>query len=152
MSARPYPEGIDCVWLASDREGHVGAFITAGAGPIPTEALSSVSMPVEEIEGRLCRLPSVSPVRLFVSVKCPDGFTDLAKRGVFVYDWTDVGRTAREAQRIYERVAVPIEPIATSSLPSDLAALTKALRFADLVFAAIEAMDVCAHFSCVEAE
>ena len=50
MSTQPYPEGIDCVWLASDREGRVGAFITAGVGPIPAEALSSVYMPVEDIE------------------------------------------------------------------------------------------------------
>lgn len=29
----PYPFGIDCVWLASDRNGHVGAFVTADGAP-----------------------------------------------------------------------------------------------------------------------
>jgi len=70
MTTQPYPEGIDCVWLASDREGRGGAFITAGVGPISAEALSSVYMPVEDIEGHLCQLPPVSQVQLLVSVNC----------------------------------------------------------------------------------
>lgn len=152
MSTQPYPEGIDCVWLASDREGHVGAFITAGVGPIPAEALSSVVMPVEDIEGRLCQLPPVSQVQLLVSVKRPDDFIDLAERGVFVFDWADINRTAREALRVYESVAVPTKPITASSLPSDLSALAKALRLADVVFAANEPVDVRAYLSCAEAE
>ena len=152
MSTQPYPEGIDCVWLASDREGHVGAFITAGVGPIPAEALSSAYMPVEDIEGRLCQLPPVSQVQLLVSVKRPDDFIDLAERGVFVYDWTDINRTAREALRVYEPVAVPTKPITASSLPSDLAALAKVLRLADVVFAGSGAVDVRAHLSCAQAE
>lgn len=151
MSTQPYPKGIDCVWLAADRDGHLGAFITAGVGPIPVEALDSVSMPVEDIEGRLCQLPSMSQAQLLVSVKRPDDFIDLAERGVFVYDWTDINRTAHEALRVYEPVAAPTKPITASSLPSDLAALTKVLRLADVVFAAGEAVDIRAHLSCAEA-
>lgn len=152
MSMQEYPEGIDCVWVASDREGRVGAFITAGVGPIPAEALSSVHPPIEDIEGQLCQLPAVSRVRLLVSVKRPDDFINLAERGVFVYDWTDINRTAREALRVYEPVAVPTKPITASSLPSELRALAKVLRLADVVFAASEAVDVRAHLSCAEAE
>lgn len=109
-------------------------------------------MLVEDIEGRLCELPPVSQVQLLVSVKRPDDFIDLAERGVFVYDWTDINRTEREALRVYEPVAVPTKPITVSSLPSALAALAKGLRLADVVFAAGKAVDVCAHFSCVEME
>ncbi len=109
-------------------------------------------MPVEDIEGRLCQLPPVSQVQLLVSVKRPDDFIDLAERGVFVYDWTDINRTAREALRVYEPVAVPTMPITASSLPSDLAALAKVLRLADVVFAASGTVDVRAHLSCAEAE
>mgnify|MGYP001269893781 FL=1 len=152
MSTQPYPEGIDCVWLASDHDGHLGAFITAGIGPIPEDALDSVHMPVEDIEDRLCQLPPVSQARLLVSVKRPDDFIDLAERGVFVYDWTDINRTAREALRVYEPVAVPTKPITASSLPSDLAALAKVLRLADIAFAACKAIDIRAHLSCAEVE
>jgi hypothetical protein len=152
VSTQPYPQGLDCIWLASDREGHVGAFITAGVGPIPVEALSSVYMPFEDIEGRLCQLPPVSQAQLLDSVKRPDDLINLAERGVFVYDWTDIHRTAREDLRVYEPVAVPTKPITVSSLPSDLAALAKVLRLADVVFAAGEAVDIRAHLSCAEAE
>lgn len=148
MSTQPYPEGIDCVWLASDRDGHLGAFITAGVGPIPAEALDSVYMPIEDIEGRLCQLPPVSQAQLLVSVKRPDDFIDLAERGVFVYDWTDINRTTRDALRVYEPVAVPTKPITASSLPSDLAGLAKVLMLANVVFAAGESVDIRAHLSC----
>lgn len=150
MSVRLYPEGIDCVWLASDRNGCLGAFITAGVGPIPIEALDFAYMPVEDIEGQLCQLPPVSQAQLLVSVKRPDDFIELAERGVFVYDWTDINRTAREVLRVYEPVAAPTKPITVGSLPSDLAALAKVLRFKDVVFANGEAVDVRAHLSCAE--
>ncbi len=152
MSMQPYPEGIDCVWLASDRDGHLGAFITAGSGPIPAEALDSAYMPIEDIEGQLCQLPPVSQAQLLVSVKRPDDYIDLAERGVFVYDWTDINRTANEALRVYEPVAVPTKPITASSLPSDLAALAKVLRLADVVFAVGGVVDIRAHLSCAEVE
>ena len=51
MATRPYPEGIDCVWLASDGAEHVGAFITAGMGPIPAEVLRCDFLSVDDIEG-----------------------------------------------------------------------------------------------------
>ena len=63
MDTRTYPEGIDCIWLASDRAGHVGAFITAGRGPIPAEALRSDTVAVDDMEDHLVELPRVSQSR-----------------------------------------------------------------------------------------
>lgn len=40
MTMQSYPEHFDCAWLASDGEGNLGAFITAGAGPIPNNLLN----------------------------------------------------------------------------------------------------------------
>jgi hypothetical protein len=152
LSERPYPEGIDCVWLASDREGHLGAFITAGVGPIPAEALKSDYVPVEDIEGLVCDMPHVSGARLLVSVKRPDDFVDLAERGVFVYDWTDIHRTARDAVRAYEPVAVPVKPIKVDVLPADLAAVAQALKFVDVAFADEKRLDVRVYMGCHEGE
>jgi hypothetical protein len=152
VSERPYPEGIDCVWLASDREGHLGAFITAGVGPIPAEALKSDYVPVEDIEGLVCDMPNVSGARLLVSVKRPDDFVDLAERGVFVYDWIDIHRTAREAVCAYEPVAVPVKPIKVDLLPADLAAVARALKFVDVAFADEKRLDVRAYMGCHEGE
>ncbi|MBL8297959.1 MAG: hypothetical protein JNN30_06360 [Rhodanobacteraceae bacterium] len=148
MNLRPYPEGIDCVWLASDREGHLGAFITAGIGPIPVVALDAGNMPVEDVEEQLCQLPPVSQAQLLVSVNRPDDFIDLAERGLFVYDWTDVNRTGRDALHAYEPVAVPSKPIAVSSLPSDLAAFAETLRLRNVVFSAGGIVDIRVHLSC----
>jgi hypothetical protein len=94
----------------------------------------------------------VSQVELLVSVKRPDDFIDLAERGVFVYDWSDINRTAREQLRVYEPVAVPTKPITTSSLPSGLAILAAIVTLADVVFAAKVAVDVRAYLSCVEVD
>lgn len=147
-----YPEGIDCVWLASDREGHVGAFITAGMGPIPAEALNSTIVPFEDIGGRLDQLPRVSEARLLVPLKRPDDFIDLAERGLFVYDWSDIHRTARGALQVYEAMAVPTQPITVSSLPSDLSSLATALSLAAVLFAAGGTVDIRAPLSCIETE
>jgi hypothetical protein len=151
MSVKPYPEGVDCVWLASDQAGHVGAFITAGMGPLPETALDASHIPVEDVEGRLCQLPVVSKAQLLVSVKRPDDFLDLAERGVFVYDWTDIHRAAHDALQVYEPVAVPLTPVTVDSLPSDLAVLAEAVQLAKVVFSSNVPLDVRAHVKCVEA-
>lgn len=152
MSTRPYPQGIDCVWLASDRDGYLGAFTTAGKAPIPAAVLNCVSIPIQDIESRLCQLPIVSKAELLVSVKRPDDFIDLAERGIFAYDWTDINRPMHETVGVYEPVAVPTMPITASSLPSDLVALAEIVRLVDVVFAARGTVDVCAHSSCFKVE
>jgi hypothetical protein len=151
MSLRPYPEGIDCIWLATDREWNLGAFITAGMGPIPLAALDSNYIPIEDIEEQLCQLPPVAQAKLLVSVKRPDDFVDLAERGLFVYDWTDISRATHEARRMYEPVAIPSKPITKNYLPSNLETLASALRLADIVFSANDAINVNSHLVCAEA-
>ncbi len=148
MRRQVHPEGIDCVWLASDREGYLGAFITAGVGPIPAEILVSDNIAVGDIEGRLCQLPIVSQVQLLVSVKRPDDFVSLASRGLFVYDWTDTNRKEVDALSVYEPVAVPDKPITTTSLPSDLEAMAKLLRLVNVVFSSRDAVDISANLVC----
>jgi hypothetical protein len=74
----------------------------------------------------------------------------LAERGLFVYDWTDVYRTLRGALNVYEPAATPSQPIAASSLPSNLAALANAVQLTKVVFAAGDFVDIRAHVRCVE--
>ncbi|WP_175874368.1 hypothetical protein [Burkholderia sp. BCC0397] len=136
MSVRSYPEGVDCVWLASDREGNIGAFITAGCGPIPEVVIDYEYIDIDNIEGRLCELPIVSGAKLLVSVKRPDDFIDLAERGLFVFDWADIARTDLSASRVYELVAMPNNPISEISLLSDpdLSGLARFCRLMRYVF------------------
>lgn len=152
MGDAPYPEGIDCVWLASDHSGHLGVFVTGGVGPIPIPALNYKQIPVEHIEGLVCDMPSVSATRLLVPIKRPDDFIDLAERGVFVYDWSDVHRTEHSSLRAYELIAVPIMPITVALLPENLAPVARLLKFRDVVFADRQLLDVRLHMTCRESK
>ena len=146
VEERDYPDGLDCVWIASDRDGRVGAFITGGEGPIPTQAVLSHRLPVDEIEARLGKLPSTSIARLLVPMKRPDDFLELARRGVFAYDWTDVHRTRSEALHAYEQIAAPGTPIAAGELPKEIAALLEGIVL-NVSFAHQPSIDVTKHLN-----
>ncbi len=55
-------------------------------------------------------------------------FLDLARRGLFVFDWTDVHRIARDSVHAYERIAAPTVPASITTLPADLLALAQGQR------------------------
>lgn len=152
MTTQPYPEHIDCLWLASDSEGYLGAFITAGAGPIPMEALNFIGLPVVDTGDRLCQLPAVSKAQLLVSLKPPNDFIDLAERGIFVYDWSDVHRSKSRGLKKYELYAVPTNPITVTSLPSDLESLARAVKLANIKFTDGNNVDIRAQMVCCESE
>ena len=63
MDERPYPEGIDVLWLASDQAGHLGVFVTGGRGPIPAQALLE-TYPLDTIEDQILKLPKASDIDL----------------------------------------------------------------------------------------
>lgn len=153
MSARSYPEWIDCVWLASDREGNIGAFITAGCGPIPEMVIDSGYIDIENIEGRICDIPVISDAKLLVSVKRPDDFIDLAERGFFVFDWSDIARPDLSALRAYELVAMPSNPIYEISLLSDpdLSGLARALSLDEVCFSSQRVVNISSYVNCIEA-
>jgi hypothetical protein len=147
-----YPHGIDCVWVAADRAGQIGAFITAGMAPIPIKVLSSTSVSIEDVEQLIYQLPKMSKGRLLVEVKRPDSFLDLAERGVFVYDWTDSHRSNVRLIRAYELVAVPVVPKSVEHLPRELANLARTLTFDEVSFRDQSSLDVSKYCECIEGE
>ncbi|MBS0372852.1 MAG: hypothetical protein JSS57_27060 [Proteobacteria bacterium] len=142
MTMREYPDGLDCVWLATDRNGHLGAFVTGGSGPIPVSATSDSSFPIEDIEAAVCELPQISETRLLVQMRRPDYFIDIAQRGFFVYDWRDV----------YEPVAVPLNPITLDALPESIRRLAVDATLRDSAFVEEQALDVMAMLECLSAD
>ena len=81
MTRQHYPVQVDCISVASDRDGHVAAFVTAGIGPIPAVVLNNTeSLLVNDIEEAKLRLPKVSACRLIASVPRPDSFIAMAER------------------------------------------------------------------------
>jgi hypothetical protein len=120
--SKPYPL-TDCVWIGSDAEGFVAAFVTGGRGLIPQAALEDVFPEPNAIEMLLHKLPYVSKAKIITKVDDPSSFGKLAKRGLFVYDW----QFDTEA---YEKVAVPTtKQIDSSTLPPELLALAKTISF-----------------------
>ena len=147
MAHRPYPRGADCVWLASDQNGHVAAFVTAAAGPIPTAVLQT-TLPVEQSEILVCSSPRTTTARLLISVPRPDSFVDLAERGLFVYDWHEYGRSTG----VYEAVATPNDPVCFGSLTGELAKISQVVTFGSVSFMDARVVDVRAYAQCSESE
>lgn len=116
---RNYPEGLDCIWLAYDSADNVGAFITAGLGPLPAQSLSA-DLDIELAEEEILSLPERGAATLLIQVKRPDDYLNLAARGLYVYDWTDIGRVAKAEINAYELVAVPDAPLLKQELPQIL--------------------------------
>ena len=148
---RPYPLGVDCIWLASDRDGHVGAFVTAGVGPIPTSELNCECGSVEDIEKLVDALPRFSPARSLLPIDVPS-FYALAERGFFVFDWQDAHRTARDCTHKYDAVAVPINPIMVANLPEPLAGFATCVTLEHLKFADGHAVEISRLTPCDEGE
>lgn len=149
MNTATYPEGWDYFWLASDREGHIGAFTNAGLGPIPLVALPTVQ--TEDIEVQLRKLPRVSQAQV-VFPDPGDDWIEMAERGVFAYDWHDLHRKQSEDRRMYDLFAVPTKPITIDSLPADLAAIAGLVRLENVVFGASTNLDIRAHVPCLSAQ
>lgn len=134
MNPPEYPHGQDLIWLAVDASGVVGAFITAGEGPIPASALpAAVGEP--PLESQVLDLPTICLATLLVTVPIATSFMELAKRGLFVFDWSDVHRSAIQATGTYELVCVPSHPIAVGALPSPLQAAAQATTLGGASFA-----------------
>jgi hypothetical protein len=146
MDERPYPEGVDCCWLASDRIGQLGVFVTGGSGPIPAQVLL-LTYPLDEIEETILELPKASDIDLRVRVPRPDRFVALAERGVFVYDWSDVHRTEQYIDE-YELMALPYRPLTLDLLPESLSDSARTVRFGTISFATAWRVDVRAHMAC----
>jgi hypothetical protein len=149
MTRRPYPEDFDFAWIASDRVGHIAAFVTAGSGPIPTMLLDSERLPVEDSEERVATLDVVTWAQLLVELKYPDNFAYLAHRGLFVYDWSDVHRAGRDKLHAYELIGVPGTPITTEALPPTIAVLLAEPPL-DVTFGDERLIDVRKHHICCE--
>jgi hypothetical protein len=114
--------GFDCAWLVSDIASCLAAVVTAGAGPLPESVFGGPVDP-SDLEYRLLQLPVVGEATALVEDGDATSFLDLARRGLFVFDWTDVYRTGRAKIDAYQLVAVPACAIHTADLPADLGAV-----------------------------
>jgi len=146
-----YPDGVDVVWLACDCEGGVGAFVSGGVAPIPDGALVSTDILLGDIEILVNELAETSASHLLEPIPLPNSFDDLAKRGIYVYDWADVGRSQpNDLTNAYELIALPIRPLSLTELPEALAVYVEKFRLSTVRFSDTRMIDFRSFFDCHE--
>ncbi len=114
--------GFEYDWLASDENGSVAFFSTAGAGYAPVTFLRDVEAYTRAIDLMLSMAAfttaKFSPV---VAANCVNTWQQMAERGFYAYDCNPNGGP-------YRLVAKPENPICVSSLPPVVSAVCTALR------------------------
>jgi hypothetical protein len=149
MHAFRYPRGLDWVWLATDGEGRVAAFVTAGEAPVPALALEVQFPDSAHLEAAFAALPERSATRTFGAPGDLGAYIELAERGLFVYDWQDAHRPVREETGAYELVAAPTTPSRAAELPPLLRVAALSMRLPKLRFEQTPLVDVRRHAACV---
>jgi hypothetical protein len=123
MNARPAQDilGFEYDWLASDADGHVALFSTAGGGYAPASFLGDTESHGAAIEAILA-LPKSTETR-FAPALAPDlenTWLMVAERGLFAFDSHADGGP-------YRMVAAPEAPIHVSRLPSSVASVVRSV-------------------------
>lgn len=120
--------GLEFDWLASDADGHVALFSTAGGGWAPKEFLDDTDAHDRAIDA-ITRMAPRTQVRF--APQLPDGLVNtwqqVAERGLFAFDSDPNGGP-------YRLVAAPAVPISVAELPEPATAIAQQLGFRNLHF------------------
>jgi hypothetical protein len=122
-------QGLEYDWLASDADGHVAFFSTAGGGYAPDEFLCDTDLHDVAIEAILAS-PARTETRFAPTL--PPGRQNswklMAERGLFAFDSDPDGGP-------YRIVSAPKEPIRVAELPEKAAKVAQRIVFSHLRFA-----------------
>ena len=115
--------GIEFDWYATDSEGHLALFSSAGSALVPALALEGAA--------------DVGLLDEYFQVASPmrSDWEQFAALGLFVYDCGSMHDDT------YRRVAVPATPLRHSDLPESLARAIGRVCFADMRFAETPTID-----------
>ena len=126
--------GWDVEWLASDADGHVGLFITAGGGYTPKAAWQNFDLHQAAVDAIL-GLPATTTARFAPEV--PAGLQNMwreaAERGLFAFDSDHSGGP-------YNLVASPMTPVHASEFPAVVVSVLSQMTCPNLNFAASTAI------------
>ena len=121
--SREAVQGGEFDWFAVDADGHVGHFATAGFGPVPAVVLTRLAE-LRELDERVLRLPAIGAATGHLS-GIIDDWLEMARRGLFAYDW-------KHWNGPYRRAATPSRPIALADLPPDVRELVQVVTWPDV--------------------
>jgi hypothetical protein len=106
--------GVEFDWYALDREGHLAVFTTAGSGPVP----AAIWDRREEFHALEAAVDALTAAADFEEVYAGYGnyleWHDLARKGLFAFDYQDVHRT-RQLHH-YDLMARPVNPVSAAQL------------------------------------
>jgi hypothetical protein len=106
---------------------------------------------MDDIKTRLGDMPVTANAKMLVSMPRPDDFVQLAERGLFAVDWSDVHRPKADRIHSYELVAIPSRPIQVGQLTSEVRPLLEGIVL-PATFAALTRLDVHRYVLCRERE
>lgn len=137
-----YPRGLQFEWYAIDRSGLLAILNTAGCGPIP-EIMLTDEQAWERADSALLSLPERCTARSGPGRYYDSEFEQIAQRGLFAYDWSDVGQPYTDLSARYELQAYPVQPLTVADLrlPPEIAAWVAAVRL-DVLFTEAHAVDL----------
>ncbi len=129
-------EGVEFDWFAVDATGHVGHFSTAGYGPVPLPVLDRLDAAQTDelwsLGERLLGLPVVGQATGHLPGEIDD-WLELARRGLFGFDW-------QHGSGPYRRAATPGVPVSIADLPADLQRLVRLVELPGVRFAEVESV------------
>jgi hypothetical protein len=129
-------EGGEFDWFAVDAAGHIGHFATAGYGPVPLPVLDRLDAArmdeVWSLGERLLGLPVVGRATAHLPGRIDD-WLELARRGLFGFDW-------QHWSGPYRRAATPSDPVGVASLPAELQRLVRLVEWQGVRFAELESV------------
>ena len=134
MKHRDEIRGFEYDWLASDADGHVALFCTAGGGAVPDSFLRNDEAHFEAAASIRSSEPTTEILFIVDEFTTVEDLSSLVMRGVYIYDADVFGGP-------YRRVAVPCRPCVVDELPPIAAVVVRGVVFRAMRFANASLVD-----------
>lgn len=118
--------GLEFDWFATDADGCIGHFATAGFGVVPGAVLARLD-DLRHLDEQVLKLPVIAEATAHLPGSIED-WLEMARRGLFAYDW-------QHWCGPYRRAATPSRALRITDLPTVLADALRIVEWPDVRFA-----------------
>ena len=145
---------LDMMWIMSDASRQVAAFFTGGPGPVPHNAIGPdlrvVDVKYNSAIDAVFELPFISGALLADPSQTLDDCVELAERGLYVYFWEDAVRVMAAYSYVYERFAIPTNPVTVDQLSECIADWLVERQLEGVTFANQPTLDIPSYIRCLD--